>query len=217
MTAPNPDTLKRLVDETPGARWVASELPDGTVGEGAWVPYGPGFEIPLYIEYEGERPLNWRVRIGVIDGRPQCLDFSCDNAGAPVTPEILHRFPLGRMIEEAVLLASRPADEIPRSYKRWDSVEQARDARAAVARHYRKRPGNGRRQRVLTDDFLREVAVVYREHVATGKPSKAVEEHFHYRPASARRVVREARLRGFLGPAHAGRGGEQTKKGDDDG
>src|SRR6266511_1119024 len=145
MSVAKPDTLARLVAETPGAHWVPTELSDGTIVQGAWVPYGPGFEIPLGLEYGGDGPFNWSMHIGVIDGRPQCIHFECDNAGAPVTAEALHRFPLGQKLEEGVLLASRPVDEVPRSYKRWDSVEQVRAAREAVALHHRK-VFNGRRR-----------------------------------------------------------------------
>src|SRR4051794_32533469 len=130
MTAPESDTaLARLVAEIPGAHWVPTEESDGTIGQGAWVPYGPGFEIPLTFDYHGDGLFDWRIWIGVIDGRPQCIRFECEKAGAPVTPEALHRFPLGRMLEEAALLASRPAGEIPRSFERWESVEEVRAAR----------------------------------------------------------------------------------------
>jgi hypothetical protein len=94
------------------------------------------------------------------------------------------------------------------SMKAWSSPEEARAARPAVAAQHHKRQEARHR---LTDDFLAEVAAVYRRHVATGKPSKAVAVHFKYTPTSARRVVREARLRGFLGPARPGRGGEHAQ------
>ena len=178
------------------------------------MPYGPGFEIPLAFSYEddGRGPFRWRMQLAVIDGRPRCVQLVCWTVDATrtVTPEALHRFPLGRLVEDAALMASRPSDEVPRSVERWESIDQIRAERAAVAAHHRQRP-NGRKRKALTDEFLSEVAAVYRQHVATGKPSKAVEEQFHYTAASARRVVREARLRGFLGPAHPGRGGEQSQ------
>jgi hypothetical protein len=100
---------------------------------------------------------------------------------------------------------------VPRTFKRWDSPEEARAARAAVAAELRKRPKGHRRSR-LDDEFLARVAKVYRQNVATGKPSQAAAEAFQYTPASARRVVREARRLGFIGPAHPGRGGEQQKE-----
>jgi hypothetical protein len=219
MTATNPDTLARLVADTPGAHWVDSEGPDGVIGQAAWVAYGPGFEIPLTFEYAGTGPFEWRVQILVLEGRPQCVRFESWtlDPDRPVTPEALHRFPLGQAIEEATLMASRPADQIPRRLVFWDSAEQARAERTAVRAHYRQRP-KSRKPKKLTDEFLTEVADVYRKNVATGKPSKAVQEHFHYTPASARRVVSEARRRDFLGPARPGRGGEQSQpKEEDDG
>jgi hypothetical protein len=208
---------KRIAAVTPGAKWVPTEGDDGQIRQGAWVPYGPGYEIPVVFTYEGEGPFQWRLIAAVIDGRPQCLHLSCDFGGnppqlpRPITPEALHRFPLGRLLEEATLMVSKPAGEIPRSIKRWDNPEQVRRERASVAMRHRKRP-NGHRHHRLTDDYLAEVAEIYRQHVPTGKPSKAVAEHFHYSHSSARRVVREARRRGFLGPARPGRGGEQPKE-----
>jgi len=223
MPAPKPDTAAKLklVAETPGAHWVPTEQSDGSVVLGAWVPYGPGFEIPLGGTYEGGPsfgsggPFDWRLSYGVIDGRPQCIGLECSNAGGPVTPEALHRFPLGRLLEEVVLMASRPVDEVPRSFTRWESIEQVRAEREAVAAHHRRRP-NGHRKKI-TDELLAEVAAVYRQNVGTGKPSQAVALHFHYTPASARRVIRQARQRGFLGPAHPGRGGERLQKEADNG
>jgi hypothetical protein len=211
------ELAKRLVAVTPGAKWVPWEAADGQISQGAWVPYGPGYEIPIVFTYEGGGPFQWQLVAAVIDGRPQCLRLSCEYGGdppqlpTPITPEALHKFPLGRFLEEATLMASRPADEIPRRIKRWDNPEQVRRERTSVAMQHRKRP-NGHGRHRLTDEYLAEVARIYREHVATGKPSKAVAEHFHYSHSSARRVVREARQRGFLGAARPGRGGERPKE-----
>jgi hypothetical protein len=195
-----------MVKQTPGAHWVETDLADGTTAPSAWVPYGTGFEIPLYFEYEGSGPFKWKLSAVVVEGRARCVRFECQG---DVSPENLHRFPLGRYLEEATLMASRPEDEIPRKAKAWSSPEQARAARAAVAEQHHKRTATPRR---LTDDLLAEVAEVYRQNVSTGKPSKAVAEHFKYTTTSARRVVREARRRGLLGPARPGRGGEHPQE-----
>jgi hypothetical protein len=152
------------------------------------------------------------IEIAVIEGRPRCIRLECWTVDPlkTVTPEEVHRFPLGRLIEEATLMASRPVDEVPHGFKRWADVDEVREARASVVAHHRKRPTGGRHR--LSDEHLAEVAEVYRQHVTTGKPSKAVAEHFHYTPTSARRVVRAARSRGFLGAARAGRGGEHIDR-----
>jgi hypothetical protein len=212
MTESELDTLARLALELPGARVVPTIDEKGNRLGTVWVPYGPGLEIPPLFSYGGTGPFDWTIAVAVIDGRPQCIALECH--GQPLTPEALHRFPLGRMVEEATLMSARPVDEIPRRKITWANIDEARRAQAEALKRFRSQRRQGRR---MTDDFLREVADVYRQHVATRKPSKAVAEHFHYQPESARRVVREARLRGFLGPAHPGRGGERTKKGDDDG
>jgi hypothetical protein len=156
----------------------------------------------LYFTHNGTGPFDWELAAVVKDGRARCIGFACEG---DVTPDNLHSFPLGRHLEEATLMASRPEDEVPRKLKAWSSPEEVRAARVAVAEQHHKRQET--RQR-LTDDFFAEVAEVYRNHVSTGKPSKAVAEHFNYGQASARRVVREARLRGVLGPARPGRAGE---------
>ena len=99
-----------MVKQTPGAHWVETDLGDGTTGRTAWAPYGAGFEIPLYFEYEASEPFDWRLSALVVDGRARCIRFECQG---DVSPENLHRFPLGRYLEEATLMASRPEDEIP--------------------------------------------------------------------------------------------------------
>jgi hypothetical protein len=215
MAAAQPGTPERLVEltqqvvaQTPGARWVETEDGRGGTIPSPWVPYGPGFEIPLVFTYEGDNPFDWTMLIVVIGGRPRCVQLTCStiDPARTVTPEGLHRLPLGRLVQEATLMASRPNDEVPHRAIRWRDMKEVRAARAAVVRQHRAR---ARPRRSLTDALLQEVAAVYRENVATGKPSRAVAEHFHYSDASARRVVREARLQGLLGPALPGQGGEQ--------
>src|SRR5262245_38582173 len=119
------DTLRKIAAETPGAHSVPTERPGGTVGLSYWVPYGPGFEIPLYFEYLGTDPFAWKIEACVYEGRPRCVSFQCQGVVTPqgllqfVTPEALHRYPLGRYLEEATLMASRPVDEVPRKVKGW--------------------------------------------------------------------------------------------------
>jgi len=188
---------------------VPTERQDGVVVELPWIPYGPGFEIPLYFVYSGSGPFDWQFLAVVVEGRPRCVYFECRarEDGDPIAAAEFHGFPLGRMLEEGTLMASRPEAEVPRRAEAWTNVEEVRAARASVRAHHRRRPGRQQR-RVLTDEFLAQVAEVYRQNTSTTQPSKAVAEHFKYTPSSARRLVREARLRGLLGPARPGRAGE---------
>ena len=210
-------STRELVKRVPGARWVPTEIDEaGTLVETAWVPYGAGFEIPLAFVCQGETPFAWRAIVAAIDGRPQCIEFTCeataDSRGdlTPISPEALHNLPLGRLIRDQTLIASREIDDVPRRFRRWESIKEAEEAKGAVALQYRKRPAS--RPQALTDERLAEVAEVYRQNISTGKPSLAVAKHFNYSPTSARRVVREARLRGLLGAAKPGRGGEIDPK-----
>lgn len=220
MTAPKPDTplqksFRALAESTPGAHLVETEDKDGARFLMPWVPYGEGFEVPLFFEYDGDaddNPFAWTMAVAYFEGRLQCVGFraSAVDPRQPISADLLHRFPLGRLLEEAALVASRPADQVPRKFVMWTDVDEARAAHRAVAKHHHRKPAS---RRALTDEMLAEVAAVYRRNPV--KPSKAVAEHFHYSPTSARRVVSEARRRGFLGPAHPGRGGEQSKEDSD--
>jgi hypothetical protein len=206
MAPLDPDTAVRLAELLPDVRWRPSITEEGGEVQTPWVPYGPGLEIPVMFDYGGEGPFNWQIRIAVFEGQPRCIAMKCDaNESGPITPEALHRFPLGRMVEEATLMSARPVDEIPRRKITWENPEEARRQQAAAAAQFRSRR---RGRNVATDEFLEEVARVYRENVAKGKPSKAVADHFKYPPSSARRLVRLARDRGFLGDAQRGKAGE---------
>lgn len=59
----------------------------------------------------------------------------------------------------------------------------------------------------ITDERLREVAGVYREHLASS-PTRAVAEHFVVAHRTAALYVKRARGRGFLGAALPGKAGE---------
>jgi hypothetical protein len=209
MSARDPDTAVRVAEMFPGAQWRQTITEDGREVSTAWVPYGPGLEIPVSFDYGGDGAFDWEMRVAVFEGQPRCIELRCvANESGPITPAAVHSFPLGRMVEEATLMSARPVDELPRRKITWQNPEEARREQAAAAAHFHSQE-HGRT--VLTDERLQEIAEVYRQNVATGKPSKAVAERFNYKPASARRVVGEARRRGFLGPARLGRVGEETR------
>jgi hypothetical protein len=210
MDAPTRDTawldkhFEWMLEKLPGARLVDTILADGRLGRFVWVPLGAGLEIPAYFEYTGRGPFEWTIHVGIDEyGRPYCIRLICDGR---VTPGELHTFPLGRLIREGAERVARPDDERPHPQVRPVSEEEATRIREAVAARLRMRPKG--HARLLTDEYLAEVARVYRDNIATGKPSKAVAEHFRYRSeASARRVVSKARSRGLLGPTSQGRVG----------
>jgi hypothetical protein len=183
----------RLVDE--------ADETGRVVGKAWWVPYGEGWEIPVGFEYGGEGPFKWSIWIQIIFGVAECVGIRGWSAGgAPIRAADLRALPIGRLVNEAVLLASRPADEIPRRPILWKSVEEAQKARARVAEAHRRVARNPRQRGRVTDELLQEVARVYREELAGGRPTAEVAEQLNYSRPSAGRLVMEARRRGFLPP-----------------
>ena len=62
----------------------------------------------------------------------------------------------------------------------------------------------------MTDEFLTDVAAVYRAAKLHGQPTrKAIAQAFNGSGGSPGRWVQEARRRGFLGPAEGTKAGEQ--------
>ena len=180
---------------------VLPTLTEGTLGLESWVPFGEGWEIPAGFEYGGHGPFEWDMWIQVLDGKAECLavrTWTPSREARPITAGDFRRLTLGRLVHEAVLVASRPADEIPKRNERWPSVEDARQARMEVSATHKRSKRSPRDRRPITDDVLREVAEVYRANVAGGAPTRAVAEELHYSRPSAGRLVMKARGRGFL-------------------
>lgn len=193
-------------------RIVADE--NGQPGLSWWVPYGEGWEIPAGFEYSGTGPVfDWAIWIQVVEGKAECLAVTCWAAGrAAITAEAYRKLPLGRLVHDGVLLASRPADEIPKRHVLWGSRAEAEAERAAVAETHRRRKRSPRERKPISDEKLQDVARIYREELSGGAPTKAVAKRLHYSRASAGRLVALARERGFLGdPLGPRRAGEESK------
>ena len=161
-----------------------------------WVPYGEGWEIPAGFEYSGRGPVDWRLWVQVINGTAQCVALTCVGPkSGPVAAGALRKLPLARLVHEAVLLASRPWDEIPKRHILWPSLDEAKRQREAVARQHDRVAGQ---RAPITDELLQDVANIYRNELAGGRPTAAVAEQLNYSRASAGRLVMKARDRGFL-------------------
>lgn len=177
-------------------------ITNGELGLEAWVPFGEGWEIPAGFEYAGDGPFDWSIWVQVVDGKVECLAICARSPDGlhprPITAEGFRRLPLGRLTYEAVMVVSRPHDEIPKLNQRWPSVEAARRERAEVAATFKRAKRSPRDRRPITADLLREVAEVYRANLASGAPTRAVAEELNYSRASAGRLVMQAREKGFL-------------------
>jgi hypothetical protein len=123
---------------------------------------------------------------------------------SPLTATDLRRLNLKRMIRAAGERAGGPAQLQDGRLVIRPAVllnGDERDAYWSVLQANHIKPHRGKRLEPLT---LETVARIYREAMATGSPpTKAVEEALHLSRSTAGRWIKEARRRGFLGPAPA--------------
>lgn len=152
-----------------------------------------------------------QLSIRIIDGRPTCSTISAPLHG--LTGALLRQIPIASLVREATV-----ANAV-RVLKTEEGIFGARyveggpgfgqlhdDLRAELATVDEKA-----RRRVISSDFLKDVASIYREALSHGvAPALAVQNAFGpTTPANARRWIAYARRDGFLGPAPArGKAGE---------
>jgi hypothetical protein len=144
-----------------------------------------------------------QLRIGIKSTGPACLRLTLvGSVPDPLTGARI-RIPLDSLVREiATQIASAPA---PGPSDTWEGFVQGFEAELANL----ARPERGKR---ISDEFLRQVADVYRYALGRGlAPTAAVGEAFNYSRSTAGRWIVEARRRGLLGPAIRGRAGEKEE------
>lgn len=111
---------------------------------------------------------------------------------AEVSPTTLGKIPLRKIVDAGTeqLLGLAYGAAVNRNPSDWGSIEGLRSARESVGAARRKR-------RVVTDELLRETARVYLADVS-GKPTRAVADHFPTSHRNATRYVKLARDAGYL-------------------
>jgi hypothetical protein len=182
-------------------RPVDTQQSDGSIVQTLWVPFGEGLEIPASFNYRGTGPFAWELVVQVRGGKPECVRIICDaDLDGAISAEAFRRLPLGRLVEEASLMAARPVDEIPRQLQKWKNLDEARAAQAEAAKQYRRAKRSPRQHIDVTDERLQEVARVYRANLPQGRPTAAVGELLGYSRPYAGRLVMLARQRGLLPP-----------------
>jgi hypothetical protein len=138
----------------------------------------------------------------VVDGEAVCAAarFVQRDGGPPITPRAIRRVPLAQYVRAAAGAAAVSATDL--THIGHDDETGA--AFIAIRGGYRH---------LYTDQFLREVAKVYREALAAGSaaPRKAVQEWQGVSTQTAARWIAEARKRGILGPTRPGKAGEEPK------
>lgn len=182
------------------------------------VPFAPGLALakPLLVPW----PLNGEehvanIEVGVADGQPACVAIHSAH-GQPLTGTFVRSLPLAQIVTEA---AERNTYRVFRTRRGKYIGVYYSDAFAGMLGFSEGleelRNDVRRKRRTLNDEFLSEVAAVYRDARARRIPTtKAVQEHFGpTTPENARRWIALAREVGQLGAAVGqGRAGEQTMK-----
>lgn len=169
----------------------------------------PGAEPDLDIEFE------------VRDGAPRCrsVKITAHPDGAEITRTDLRSLRLEDLLEYAVSAVGNRVRQVGPRGETFQCIgkfgpevwrlEHVEDD--AGQRHLMKATRTARseaRRRKMTDDVLRDVAEVYRKHVAD-TPTAAVADYLDRSLRTASLYVQRARAKGFLGAAITGRAGEQ--------
>lgn len=162
----------------------------GVVGEGL------GLVLPCYAEILDEN----EAQVATAEIEVQEGDLICTAIwalpGQRLTGNLLRQVPIARLVREAAA----------------NAIVHLRDGFAVrfVSGPFGVIPPDLQGPRKIDDDFLSEVASVYREAVAIGiTPALSIQRRFGTSPGNARRWVMRARKRGLLGPAPSrGKAGE---------
>ncbi len=149
-----------------------------------------------------------RLDFAVRDGVPECRgvnDESTTDRRRPVQVFDLRSIKIDDWLEYAV---SRVANVVVSSeggvVSMVDTIDPAEIER--TVKLVRRVRSEGRR--TVTDEFLREVAELYRSNI-DNNPTEVIAKRFDKTPRSARSYVQQARARGFLGAAIKGKAGEE--------
>jgi hypothetical protein len=142
----------------------------------------------------------WQIRAGV----PECVDvhIAATETGHEVRVTGLRGIRVEDLLDFTVkwlMSQHRMGSNAPT----WFSF--AEGSREAIGQVQAARAA---RKVKITDEFLAEVAEVYRANVSD-RPTQAVAEHFGKQRSAAALYVKRARERRFLGKATKGRAGER--------
>lgn len=204
----------------------SGRLLEFAVGEGVsqlYVPYGPGRVVPVSVDYSGTGGgVAWHITVQVDPrdeaARPRCVRLILDPPlGGAIDTDTLRQLPLGRLVEEAVLVSAIELDSEgnpigPIGEPGKTTLEEARRRHRRIEREHRRRVRRGKKagRNAITDEHLWFVARVYTEAVRSGQPVAAVATHFGVPRPTASRWIQMCRephrggsSAGFLDPAPA--------------
>ena len=167
------------------------------------LPHGLALPIkPVPIKTREGEPVA-ELEIGVVGGRPACVAIRAVGDHELTTLLLRNLSGLGKFVREFV--KSEAA-----------TVVRTEDGEIVGERLLDETGFTAPTHRALSEEFLRDVADVYRAALATGQSTQeAIRERWPTSEANARRWVARAREDGYLGAAPARRraGEQQPKKG----
>jgi transposase-like protein len=201
------------------------ETSDPRLGD-FWVQYEPAnlvdwdvFRVPeTFTAGFLAEPFRILIEIVLEDDGPQCVAVSrLDYDAPPLTSE--RRFPLRAMVNAAVRTAAFELVDVPieQADPKRENPRLVPDERGHVQVYA---PAFGDQERLAaparrsgSEADLSRVAELYRRAAASGfAPSSVIAEEFGITPATARKWVQRARVRGFLGAALGRRVGEAGRR-----
>jgi hypothetical protein len=163
--------------------------------------------------------LRIKANVHVVDGRLVCRALELSIEEGEIDRKLLHSLGLATMIRRAASHVGWRVGELPRD-EGWSEGSRfdAGVIASEVRRQLRSIPLLGPRQ--LTDAFLEQVAITYRQAIndrskTTWMPVAALQQSWFgektsAEEATARRWIAMARKRGFLEPTVKGRKGRIT-------
>ncbi|MGV0069430.1 hypothetical protein ACRU44_17015 [Mycobacterium colombiense] len=163
----------------------------------AYAPMG-GFNVPAWVSQQrhGQGEPDMFVKVAVRDGSPEVveLSFISQPGQTEVRQKHLRAIDLHALATDLYTYEVSDADDdVPLS----DYAER-------LAAKFIERQRLPREYRVINDDFLKEVAQVYRANVDNRAPTKAVAKRFGVKERMAGTYVERARRKGFLPPTKQG-------------
>lgn len=172
----------------------------------------PGVALPPLEAEVDDSALSYllHIMVEVVHGKPVCVGLEAFRrpGGMPITRRGLNSLPIERLVREIAAQAPWRKAAGP-GYVTYDLIAGA-DERAAVRRQFEPRRGR-RADPAAHDDLIRRAVTAYRELLpTTSHPKPLIAAELGFSPSYVAALLREARQRGWLGPAIPGRAGEAT-------
>jgi hypothetical protein len=165
---------------------------------GGFVPWGEDLMLPRRFAVsldDDECDALVTLEVEILDRQPRCRAVTCSarDDQSFVTAGTLKSLPITRYLQLASSNAVMSVTKDP--HGPGLVLQPVGDDEVGVLANQLERIG--RRRRLITDGFLRDVADLYLRNQADA-PTKAVAEHFHTSRQNAGKWVKAARDRGLL-------------------